>query len=227
MVASAQDPDSERGREALAQLCEAYWEPLWAFARRVGGDPERAKDLTQGYLTVLLEKGYLGDVRPSTGRFRTFLLASFKHYLANEHDRERALKRGGGFTLCSLDAQIAMGRDPVAPGEASPEAVFERRWATTVVDRALARLRREEAQSGKEERLARLEPFLVDGADQGAYREVATELGTSAGAVKVAVHRLRRRFGELLRAEIAETVGSREEVDEELRHLLAVLGGRA
>jgi RNA polymerase sigma-70 factor (ECF subfamily) len=215
---------SAESRSALAELCEAYWQPLYVYARRRGQGADEARDLTQGYFAVLLEKDYLGDVRPREGRFRAFLLASFRNFLSKERDRSRALKRGGGAVPLSIDAARAEAWHAAEPVESrTPEAVFERRWALTVLERALDRLRREAADARRGEEFERLHGYLTGREPRTPYREVAAELGMSEGAVKVAVHRLRQRFGRLLRAEIAATVADPGQVDDELRHLLAVI----
>ncbi len=217
--------DSQEARRALAALCEAYWYPIYAFVRRQGCSAEDAADLTQGYLLQLLEKGALKGLRPEVGRFRSFLFASIKHFLSNERDRARALKRGGGRTPFSLDAEAAESRYRIEPADGlTPEKLFERRWATAVLQRAMVRMRSEIADSGDAGRFERLKAYLTGDDPEPAYRTVAAELGMTESAVGVAVHRLRRRFGESLRAEIAETVADPREIDEEIRYLLASLG---
>lgn len=218
---------STDAREALSRLCETYWPPVYAFIRRRGHSPTDAEDLTQSYFARFFEKRYLLDFRPEVGRFRTFLRASVAHFLANEWDRSRALKRGGGRVLLSLDAATVEERLRLEPVERlTPEVVFERQWAAAVLSRCLDRLRREQAAGGREARFERLKAFLSsDGAETG-YAAVARELGLEEDAVRVAVHRLRRRFAAVLREEILETVGDPGEVDAELRWLLeAVRGG--
>jgi DNA-directed RNA polymerase specialized sigma24 family protein len=214
-------PEAER---ALAALCETYWYPLYAYARRRGLDAEAAGDATQGFFARLLEKGDLAVADRTRGRFRSFLLAAFGHYLANERDRERALRRGGGRPTLSLDFDAGESRYGLEPAdEATPERIFDRRWALTLLDRAFARLRDEYGLAGKGDLFEALRPALAG--DRGApYVEVAARLGMTEGAVKVAAHRLRSRCGEVIRAEIAETVGSAEEVEDELRQLFAALG---
>lgn len=212
-------------REALTTLCEAYWEPLYAFIRRQGHSVEAAEDLTQGYFALLLEKHYLNGVDPSKGRLRSFLLASVKHFLANEWDKERALKRGGEVDLIALDRETAETRyRELAVEELTPEKIFERRWARTVLERVLDKLQQEAVSKGKQDHFELLKPYLIGGEQTMPYRPIAEQLGTSESAIRTAVYRLRRRFGHRLRDEIADTVASKSDVDAELRHLLKVMG---
>lgn len=225
LVLTARDDAQADSERALAELCQAYWQPLYAYVRRQGYRAEEARDLTQGYFLRLLEKRFLDDVRPGTGPFRAFLLVSLKHFLSSERERERALKRGGGELPVSLDAEDAERRYRLEPVDhLTPEHVFERRWAQTVVDRALARLRELFALDGKLREFELLRPCLVGDAGRGSYREIAAELEMTEGAVRVAVHRVRRRYGALLREEVAQTVADPQDVDGELRNLLLALG---
>jgi RNA polymerase sigma-70 factor (ECF subfamily) len=209
--------------DALAKLCRAYWYPLYAFVRRQGHGPHDAQDLTQGFFARLLEKKDLAAVDRSKGKFRSFLLAAMKHYLANEWDRAHAQKRGGGLALISIDDAEAEGRYAhEAAEQRTPEQLFDRRWALTLLDQVLARLEDEMACAGKRAIFDALK-FALTGASAAPYEEIARHLGTTEGALKVAIHRLRDRYRTLLREEIAETVGSAAEVDEELRHLFAAL----
>lgn len=226
MILRATVGESSEAREALAGLCQTYWPPVYALIRRRGLSASDAEDLTQAYFTRFLEKGYLHDFRPEVGRFRTFLRASVSHFLSNEWDRERALKRGGGRPLISLDAREAVEghlREPADP--ATPETVFEREWAASVLRRCLGRLRQEQDGGGGPSRFERLKPFLVGEGPASGYAEVAGELGVSDSTVRVAVHRLRKRFGVLLREEIARTVADPADVDAEIRWLLSALRG--
>ena len=226
LVLAAGDGDSGRARHALEDLCSAYWYPIYCLIRRQGYAPEEAADLTQGYLVQLLEKDYLGQVSPERGRFRSFLFASVKHFLSNERDRARAAKRGGGRAPVSLDWAVAEGRYRVEPTEGlTPEKLFEKRWATTVLDRTMEQLRAEAARTGFEQRFERLKGYLTGEGPAPAYGEVGEDLGMTESAVAVAIHRLRKRFGQLLREEIAETVADPGDVAGEIRYLLAVLGG--
>lgn len=224
LVLAARDEPSGLGRESLEALCEAYWYPLYACIRARGCPPGDAQDLTQGFFAQLLEKDFLDRVSPEEGRFRSFLLASLKHFLSHEYEREHALKRGGGRRPISLDSEEAESRFQREPADRlTPEQIFERRWALTVLDRALDRLRREFAERGERERFDRLEQFLTGGRPHPSHKEVAAELGLTESAVKAAVHRLRRQLGRVLRAEVAETLASQREVDDEVRHLLATV----
>jgi RNA polymerase sigma-70 factor (ECF subfamily) len=225
VVLAAGNDESPGSREALARLCETYWYPLYAFARRWGHTADEAQDLTQGFFARLLEKHYLGDVRPERGRFRSFLLASLKHFLLNERDRVLAQKRGGGHVPVPLEIDTAEGRYRLEPSDtATPETIFERRWALTLLDRVGARLREEYAESDRKELFERLEGFLTGQSATPKYAEVGEALGMTEGAVKVAVHRLRRRFGEVLRDEIADTVADPADIEDEIRYLFKVLG---
>ena len=211
--------------DALAALCRAYWFPLYAFLRRQGLSTHDAEDVTQGFFAHLLGKDALAQVDRAKGRFRTFLLASLKHFVADERDRANARKRGGGQPVISLDACEAEERYALEPrDELSPDKLFDRRWALAVIEQALARLGAEYAASGKGALFTTLQPQLTAPGTARPYAEIGTQLSMNEGAVKIAVHRLRQRYGVALRAEIAETVGAAEEVDAELRHLLDALG---
>lgn len=223
MLAAAQK-DTPQGRDALATLCETYWYPLYAYLRRQGESDDDARDLIQAYFAQLLEKNYLENVRPRAGRFRSFLLASLKHFVANERDKSRALKRHPGTALISLDMETADKRYRFEPAdELTPERVYEKRWAMTMLARVFSRLREQFAEAEKSEQFDRLKGYLIGEEPALPYRQAAVELEMSEGAVKVTVHRLRRRFGELLRAEIGETVDGSHEVEAEMRYLLGVL----
>jgi len=226
LVLRAGKADSPESRQALAELCEAYWYPLYAFVRRQGHDPADSSDLTQGFFATLLEKNYLEDVRPEAGRFRSYLLTSLKHYLINDWDRRRALKRGGNQQIVSLDSATAESRyafEPVDPG--TPEDHFARQWALTALDRTIDRLERDYSSTGRRQQFHALRVFLT-GSDTGSsYGDVAARLGIEPGAVRVAVHRLRKRFGTLLRHEISDTVANPADVDDEIRFLLASMDG--
>jgi RNA polymerase sigma-70 factor (ECF subfamily) len=193
--------------------------------RRQGYGVEEARDLTQGYFARLIERGDLRQVDPDLGRFRSFLLASIKHFLSNERDREQAKKRSPGQRVLSLDAEAAEGKLRIEPvGSLTPEKLYEKKWAMTVLERALERLGREWAEGEKPKRFEKLRGHLTGGTAASSYREAAGALGMSEEAVKVTVHRMRKRFGELLREEIAHTVRDRSDVDQEIRYLLGVLG---
>lgn len=224
MILSARAKGEPGSAEALAGLCEAYWYPLYVFVRRMGHGPDDARDHTQGYFLRLLEKDYLESVRPEAGRFRSFLLASMKHYLANARREAAALKRGGGQSLVSLDTHAAENRyrnEPV--DDDTPDRAYERRWALAVLERARARLRKEFEAAGKQRQFTLLSGHLSGGGGGRSYAEIAAELETTEAAVKMSAARMRRQFGKTLREEIGDTVGDNAEIDAEVKHLLAVL----
>jgi RNA polymerase sigma factor (sigma-70 family) len=224
-VLAARDGSDTEAQKALAGLCESYWSPLYAYVRRQGHDVDEARDLTQTYFTQLLEKDYLQNVKPSAGRFRSFLLSSLRHFLSHEWEKARAQKRGGDTRTISFDtddAELRYGWEPT--DHLTPEQIFERRWALTVVERTLERLRLAAIETDTPQRYELLKPHLTGVEPRKSYRDVATELGVSEGTIKVAVHNLRHKFGRILRAEIAETVADPGEVEDEMRCLLQVLG---
>jgi RNA polymerase sigma factor (sigma-70 family) len=226
VVVAAGRTDSPSVQAALSQLCQTYWYPLYAFVRRQGHSPHDAQDLTQEYFARMLEKNCLADVERSKGRFRSFLLASLKHFLANEWDKARAQKRGGGVTFIPLDAASAETRYGIEPADTeTADKLFERRWALTLLDRVLTRLRDEYATQGKLRVFDQLKHTLTGESASAPYAELSIALGTTEGAVKVVVHRLRKRYRELLRDEIADTVSNKADVEEELRHLFDALAG--
>lgn len=226
VVLAAGGASSPQADDALAKLCRTYWYPLYAFVRRQGHSAPDAQDLTQGFFARLLEKRAIGAVERERGKFRSFLLASLKHFLANEWDKARAQKRGGGDAHIPLDTFSAETRYGLEPAhDLTAEKIFERRWALTLLDQTLARLRDEYVASGKERLFEQLKTTLTGESASLPYTELGTRLAMSEGAVKVAVHRLRQRYREVLRAEIIETVASPAEVDGELRHLFATLSG--
>jgi RNA polymerase sigma factor (sigma-70 family) len=223
VVAAAQRdaPDSEA---ALASLCELYWYPLYAYARRRLPTIEDAQDLTQDFFVRLQERDYLQQADRQRGRFRSFLLTAFNHFLANERERANARKRGGGRKPLPLDFQSGESRFQREPShDATAEALYERGWALTLLQQALARLREEQTRAGKALLFESLKETLTGEDTTRPYAEVAAELGLSTEAIKVTVHRLRRRYGELLRAEIAQTVTTTEEIEDELRDLFAAV----
>ncbi len=225
VVLAAGRHDTARAETALAQLCQTYWYPLYAYVRRRGRSPHDAQDLTQEFFARLLEHNWLARADQAKGRFRTFLLTAMERFLANEWDKVRALKRGGGSQLLSLDAAEALyGAEPA--DARSPEQVFERRWALTLLDAVLQRLEADYRAQGKGELFAMLKPCLVGEREALPYQQLARQLGLTEGALKVTVHRLRQRYRELLRAEIANTVAAADDVDAEMRHLFNVLAGR-
>lgn len=209
---------------ALEELCRKYWYPLYAFIRRRGFGPHEAEDLTQAFFAFLLEKEALKKVDRDKGKFRTFLLAALTNFLSNEWHRKQTLKRGGGSQFLSLDELDAEEKYRHELADSlTPEKLFERRWATAVIEQVLARLKLDYEQEGKGPLFAKLKIGLTGEIGPGQYANWADALEMSHGAVKVALHRLRRRFGELLRQEIAQTVTSPAEVEEEIRQLFAAI----
>lgn len=224
VVQAAGEEDSPASREALARLCEAYWYPLYAFVRRSGHDAAAARDLTQGFFARLLEKRDLAAADPGRGRFRSFLLANLKFFLANERERQGALKRGGGRAPFSMDFEGADSRFGLEPAHGeTPERAFERTWALALLERVLELVGREYARRGQGELFEALRPELT-GAEPESRRALAERLSMTEGALKVALHRLRRRYGDALREAIAETVADPSEVDREIGALFEVLG---
>jgi len=224
VVLDAAKSDSPACAEALERLCQTYWFPLYAYVRRRGHDAEDAKDLVQGFFARFLEKDYLGDVDRRKGKFRSFLLASMNHYIAYETAKATAVKRGGKSVILSLDEESAEGRYLLEPStEESPERDFERRWAVTLLREAMSRLEGEYAEAGKGELCERLKPFLTDRPEDGAYAAAGTELDLTKSAVTSLVHRMRKRYRELVREEVANTVAQPLEIDEEMGHLFRVL----
>jgi RNA polymerase sigma factor (sigma-70 family) len=224
LVMAAGGAASPEADEALARLCELYWYPVYGFIRRQGNGADEAADLTQEFFARLIEKQYLREVRQERGRFRAFLVAAVRHFLSNERDRARAAKRGGGRRLLPLDVETAEGRYRREPADTlTPEVLFDRQWACVVLERVLDRLQGEMEGAGRQEQFARLKPMLTGEPGEGGYRAIGAALGMSEGAVKVAVHRLRRRYGDLLRDEVAMLVADPDAVDAELRHLAAAL----
>ncbi len=218
---------STGARDALAALCAAYWYPLYAFIRRKGNAPDAALDLTQEYFAGLLERGAVAAADPTKGRFRSFLLADCTHFLAHRREHDRALKRGGGLALLSLsmdthDAEVRYLREP--SHQDTPERLFERDWALAMLEAVLARLRGEYHDSGRGEVFEALKVALSEGPRSIRQAELAARLGTTEGAVQVAVHRLRKRYRAMVREAIAATVADASEVEDEIRALFAALG---
>lgn len=209
-------------RAALAELCELYWPPVYTFVRRSRHDPQDALDLTQSFFARILEHNNLASTDPQRGRFRNWLLAALKHFLANEWRRARAQKRGGGVTVLSIGATDDDSRHAHDPADSlTPEHMYERRWALTLLDHVMETLEREYATQGKREWFEQLKSHLVG--DEPSYEALARKLGKASGTLRVQVHRLRRRFRDLLRAEITGTVEAADDVDDELRNLFAAL----
>ena len=225
VVLGAADSAAPGATEALENLCRAYWYPLYAYVRREGYGPDDAQDLTQGFFARFLEKNYLAQVNREKWRFRSFLLAALRHFLSDERDRAQALKRGGGQLFISRDAEGAEHRYQQEPAdELSPERIYERRWALTVLDRAQANLKAEFTADGKGDLYEALKIFLSGEKTELTQAQLAARLGKSTDAVRCAVQRLRQRYGELIRAEVAHTVSSAGQIDEEIRYLLKVIG---
>ena len=224
MVLAAAEQGTPAAEQALACLCQSYWQPLYAYLRRTGHSIHDAQDLTQAFVARLMSKSYLRSADPERGRFRSFLLIALKHFVANERKAARAQKRGGDRVTISYDfssAEAAYRAHPVDTW--TPERVFEHRWALQLLDQVLAALEAEHVAAGKGELFARLKCFLTADSRTLAYRTAADELKLNEAQVKMAVHRLRRRYRELLRAEITRTVSSPHEVEDELAQLFAVL----
>lgn len=223
VVLAAGDPRSSQFTRALEALCRSYWYPLYAYVRRRGHNPQDAQDLTQGFFAALLAGNYLARADRERGRFRTFLLTAFDNFLHNEHDRTTALKRGGGREIVSWEEHIAEGRYAREPaGGLSPEQVYEKRWAATLLERVLARLRAEFEETERRELFDQLKPHLWGEDDATPYAQLATRFNMTVSAVKVTVHRLRRRYREVLREEIAQTVADPAEIDGEIQYLIRV-----
>lgn len=219
--------DSPQAAQALEELCRQYWYPLYAFVRRQGHDVHTAQDLTQEFFGKLLEKNYLGIADRRRGKFRWFLLAAFKGFLANEWDRARAQKRGSGQQPIALDGLTAEQRYRLEPAdEMTADRIYDRRWALTLLETARGRLKEDCADGDKARRFELLECYLPGEEPTRTYAEAGQELGLSEGAVKVEVHRMKKRYGELLRQEVAKTVAHASEVEDEIRYLIDVLAGR-
>jgi RNA polymerase sigma-70 factor (ECF subfamily) len=223
LVALAGTRSGPESRGALAWLCEAYWYPVYVYIRRRGHGAASAQDLTQEFFVRLLEKEFVRKADRARGKFRTFLLTAVQRFLSKQRERAGAKKRGGGRTILSLDFSSAERRYPLEPAhDWTPERLFERRWALTLLDRVLDELRQEHESRGKGEVFGRLKEYLTD-AEETSYAQAAHDLQMSTGAVKVAVHRLRKRYRDLLRREVSSTVADESQADEELRELLAAL----
>jgi RNA polymerase sigma factor (sigma-70 family) len=225
LVVAAGDPRRKDARSALVSLCEKYWYPLYAYLRRRGYAPDQAQDLTQEFFMRVLEGRYLDRADPEKGRFRSFILTSLKFFAADEQDRQRAQKRGGTAVVSFEFSSGESGEERYQrePGHnETPDRIFERRWALSVLERVMDRLRDEFVQHGRPENFERMKVFLL-GQSEAPYADLAREMNTSEGALKVAIHRLRKRYRELLRQEIADTVADPAEVESELRYLADVL----
>lgn len=221
LVIAAGRTSEPRSAEALAYLCELYWYPVYAFIRRQGHGPEDGADLTQEFFTRVLEKNYFHDADPARGHFRGFLCASVRHFLSNQRDRARAQRRGGRQPPISLDVENAEGRYQLEPrDDLTPEKLLDRRWALTLLEQVLTRVRDAHAAAGKAELFDRLKGFLTGDGAEVRYADVAQAMGTTEGAIKVAVHRLRRQYRDALVQEIAETVSDPADIHAEIEYLL-------
>lgn len=225
VLAAGHHKETPDGHAALTELCETYWYPVYAFLRRKGRDAETAADVTQAFFARLLDKEVLAAVEPGRGRFRSFLLKSVQNFAANEDAAARAVRRGGGKTPVRLDVPDAEGRYLHEPGhDLTPERLFERRWALSLLDRTLSRLRQATVRGGDPKVFDRLRTFLSGPLPDDSYAAAAADLGMTEAAVKVAIHRMRKRYRELLREEIARTVESEAEIEDEINQLFAALG---
>ena len=224
IVLSARDRASSSSTLALESLCQTYWYPLYVFVRRQGHGAHDAQDLTQAFFARLLEKDYLQSVEREKGRFRTFLIVAMKRFLLNEWDKLRTQKRGGNFLHLSLDTDLAESRYLDESSETLPaDQVYERRWALTLLDQSMARLRTDYVGSGRKQEFEHLKSSLTAARGEVSYREIASALQMTEGAARVALHRLRKRFREIFREEIASTVSTSAEVDDEVRYVVGIL----
>jgi RNA polymerase sigma-70 factor (ECF subfamily) len=226
VVLAAGREQSAQASDALAALCRAYWPPLYGYARRLGNRPEDAQDLTQAFFARLLQRGLIAQANRERGRFRTFLLTAFRHFLVSEWEKQRAVQRGGRYAFVSWEqGDLENGYLAENPGDVSPESAFEKRWAASLLEAVLRRLRAEAEAGDRVALFERLKDYLWGDSSEVSYGSIASELGLTPTAVKVAAHRLRQRFREVLRAEIAHTVASETEIEEEMRYLFAVVSG--
>jgi RNA polymerase sigma factor (sigma-70 family) len=226
VVLAAGESDASQAAAALERLCRTYWYPLYAFIRRKGNSPHDAQDLTQGFFAYLLEHHLVAKADPQVGRFRSFLLGSLKHFLAHEHERATALKRGGGQPLLALDQFDPEERYALEPFDpATPETIFDQRWAQQQIENALSRLRAEYASAGRGPLFDLLKDYVWGEKNALGLAEIAGQLDLTEEAIKKSVQRLRQRFGDSLRAEVAQTVAKPDQIDEELRHLRTALAG--
>lgn len=225
VVLAAKGFPAKRQAAAMEQLCRTYWHPLYSYIRHRGNAPEDAQDLTQEFFARLLDKQWLENVEKNGSRFRSFLLTALNRFLANQHDRAQAAKRGGGQQIISLDVEEAERRYLQEPASSAPEQIFDRRWALTVLDRAFTRLKDETMATGKARQFEVLNPFLSSEPEPGEYAAAATDLQSSNGTIGVLVHRLRARYRELVRAEISETLADPSQLETEMVELFSALRG--
>ena len=224
VVLAAQDRNSPAANEALEKLCRTYWWPLYGFVRRQGHSPEEAQDLTQGFFELLLERRDFDDVQKEKGRLRSYLLTALKNFMAKQHRREMAIKRGEGRPLISLEDLAERERADLEPADVlSADRLFERRWALTLLEQVLIRLGHEYRAAGNEKLFEELKELLADDPGRPSQAEMANKLGMTENALKQAFHRMRQRYRSLLREEIAHTVAVPGDVEDELKHLIAVL----
>jgi RNA polymerase sigma-70 factor (ECF subfamily) len=224
VVLAAGRGDSTRAQNALARLCQTYWYPLYAYVRRRGHSPHDAQDLTQEFFTRLLEHQSLAAADPNRGRFRSFLLSSLDHFLAHEWQKGQAQKRGGGRQMLSLDLAMAEQRYDLEPADtSSPDKLFDKHWAGALLEEVLNQLEAEYRQAGRAELFAALKQTLTGTRESQPYAVLAAQMSMNESALKVAVHRLRKRYRQLLRAEIVHVVADPDQADDELRHLFAAL----
>lgn len=223
VVLKAGEESSSQAREALEELCTSYWHPLYAYIRKQGYSPPDAQDLTQEFFAHFLERKYFRAANRERGKFRSFLLVSLKHFLSHHWHKVRAAKRGGDRVFLSWDELAAENFYQSAGGDLKPEELYDQRWALTLLEKPLLRLRTEFAAQEKTAQFDRLKFFLSHEATEGAYAAAAAELGVSANAIGVMVHRLRQRYGEMVRREIAQTVLNPEDIEDELRYLISVM----
>ncbi|HVV01180.1 MAG TPA: hypothetical protein VHH88_07430 [Verrucomicrobiae bacterium] len=224
VILQAGQTDSERARHALEQICQRYWYPLYAYVRRTGYDPHSAEDATQSFFLHLLDERLVARANPAEGKFRSFLLVCLQNHLASQRKRDQAQKRGGGRSLISLDETAAETRFAAEPAdERSPEALYERSWALNLLEQAFALVEGEYRSAGREPLFRQIQPVLLKEDSAPVYREIATAVGMSEGAVKTAVHRMRQRYREILTGLAASTLSDPAEVEHELKYLLRVL----
>jgi len=224
VILAAGDVASANSREALERLCRTYWYPLYSYLRRRGCDVHQAEDWTQGFFAALLQGHALERANPARGKFRSFLLTCLNHFLADQRDHAQARKRGGGKEIVPLDVEDAETRYRLEPAhDLTPEKLFEKSWALTVLNNAMTHLKAEFRAAGKADLFESLKPYLPAGRGPASYRDVGNRLDMTERAVKVAVHRLRARYRQLVREEVARTVSSPEQVDEEIQELFAAL----
>jgi len=223
--AGGDSADPVQRHEALATLCRIYWPPVYDYIRCRGNDAESARDLTQGFFAQLLDKEYVKKADRERGKFRSFLLTCVKGYVADERDRVQARKRGGGLTILPLEFETAESSFLYEPADPrTPETIFDKRWAVAVVKQAVSRLEQEMERSGKQGQLKRLRPWLTGKGPASRYETLAADLGMSEQALRVTIHRLRRRLGHLLREEVASTLSDRAQLDAEMHSLFEALG---